>query len=101
MGLREGRVFVIFPEIPESVLNSWERATGDKEREVSSVEQSPQSSALGQGREQASKSCREIPIWGDKWRKKGFWEARRMGDLLSGGVRVLPEGEMCREWTRV
>ena len=39
--------------------------------------------------------------WGYERRKKGFWEARRLGGLLHGGVRVLPEGEMCREWTRV
>lgn len=101
MGLREGRVFVVFPEIPESVVNSWERPTGDKNGRLAPWSKAPKALLWVRGREQASKSCREIPTWGDERRKKGFWEAGRMGDLLRGGVRVLPEGEMCREWTRV
>ena len=34
MGLREGGVFVVFPEILKGVLNSWENATRDREGEV-------------------------------------------------------------------
>lgn len=34
MGFREGGVFVVFLEIAESVLSSWESAAGDRERKV-------------------------------------------------------------------
>lgn len=34
MGFREGGAFVVFPEIAENVLSSWESAAGDREREV-------------------------------------------------------------------
>lgn len=66
MGLREGGVFVVFPEILKGVLNSWESATRDREREVKLSGAKPQSSALCQGREQASKYCREIPTLGGR-----------------------------------
>lgn len=41
MGLREGRVFVVFPEIPESVVNSWERPTGDKKGRLAPWSKAP------------------------------------------------------------
>lgn len=49
MRLREGGVFVVFPEIPEGVLNSWESATGDREREVKLSGVKPPKLCFGSG----------------------------------------------------